>query len=277
MQVATIVPIAHLDEIRGEPYHMALAHIAGRSPRYRDFYRAEVDRGAFLLLDNGVVETGIPWLASAIYGMALHLNATEMILPDYIGDMRGTLQASFRGLSYIVQQRKRVRAMAVPQGRTVAEWSHCAKMMSGWPVDSFGISKFARFPGEGYERLDLLRTEGGQAILEGSNLMTEEPFGIHLLGCAQNPFEITFARLAFPGRIRGVDSGVAAIATMHGATLRTTGERLPGPLDLEKALDPELLRQNLEIWRRATQAGCASEQLVETVQAWQRITAAGKE
>lgn len=242
MRVATIVPVAHLGLIRGEPYQMCLAHLVARSGEYAEFYREESRRGSFVLMDNGVVELGYPMAMADLIPLAIHVGATEMVLPDAIGNAEETVEMARRGLLKVRAKARGIRIMAVPHGRNPREWSWCVRRLLGLPVDSIGVSKYTlRYEGIDY-RLQLLRdTPGGHMLLDSGK-------DIHLLGCGPTVLEARLLGLRIPGRARGIDSGVAAMAAQEGKRLQEMESRPEVDLDFGGRVDEELLRENIRYW-----------------------------
>lgn len=243
MQVATIVPTACLDLIKDDTYHMVLAHLL-YSDIYREFYKNQSKQGRFLIMDNGVVETGEPMDMPELMYLAGHIGISEIILPDRIHSKLATLRLGDSAISRHSDLKSVVRIMAVPQGRTSKEWGECLAEMLTWPVGAIGISKFVfDFLEPGQDRLDLLKNEGYPLI--------ESWKEIHLLGCPGDPREMRLIDKAFPNRIRGVDSGVPSFYTAGGMSMSTGLPRPSVEVDLAdgSGLDMDLLRDNCTWWK----------------------------
>ena len=241
MKVATILPVKNLHLEEKNDYHMCLAHIDDRE--YWQFFRERVSEGHHVLMDNGVVENGIPYTIEKILEIATDNLVTEIVLPDQICDREATLALGEEAITYLAHDRRSLWLdfMAVPQGESTEEWCECAKAMLTWPVRSFGVSRFvAQYAPH---RRDLL--EACPELL-GSDRE------IHLLGCPDDPREIAEVNAAFPGRIRGVDSGIAAMYSQEGLF---AGDGMPKPkveLDFhpDGNQDLSLLESNVSWWRR---------------------------
>ena len=85
MKIATILPTKHLSLEADSDYHMCLAHLMDND-EYRKFFEWQVARGAHVIMDNGVVETGEPLPAHKLFEIAAASGITEMTLPDKIND-----------------------------------------------------------------------------------------------------------------------------------------------------------------------------------------------
>ncbi len=93
-KIATIVPLAHLDELRYDDYLMALAH-AAQTRDYMDFYKARAGEGRYVILDNSAVELGKPMDFATYLGLAMEMGASEIVLPDHFQDAKRTKAVAF--------------------------------------------------------------------------------------------------------------------------------------------------------------------------------------
>lgn len=246
MKIATITPISHLNLIKNDDYMMCLAHLC-RDKTYADFYRDASDRGAYVLLDNGVVETRTPMPSEQILHHAGRTHSDEFILPDTLYDREQTITKGLAGIRVARDQGWTGKLMAVPQGKDVTDWSWCLQSMLEWDIDSIGISRFV-------SRYFLDRTE---ALQYARNLIDSD-LEIHLLGCHGDPLEIWYADQKFPGRIRGCDSGIASIYTQENLHM-SDGEVKPDvELDFKGNLPVSLLKENIAYW----EARCRGEKAV---------------
>lgn len=253
MKIAVIVPTPHLDLIADRDYQMCLAHLVADDRVYRKFYRDQAEQGHFVLMDNGVVETGHPMEIDRLLRLAMEVRATELVLPDTIRDAKQSIADAIDSLLHIHSRglHKILRVMAVPHGRDLADWDWCLSKMLSLPVEAIGISKFtlglcatdADSQSEhrrwASTRVDVLNTPSGKRLRD-----TE--ISIHLLGCGETPAETAKVDEAFPGRIRGTDSGVAAMAAQMSTRLRDCVVRPEGALDFNAHLDSGLLRDNID-------------------------------
>lgn len=252
MRIATILPISclGLDE---SDYHMCLAHLMGPGP-YRDWFAQKASAGEHVLMDNGSAECGVPLPAETLFDLAADVGVTEMTLPDVIWDSARTrelhLQAAELAGSYPV------RLMAIPQGRTRREWVSSAEYMlehaDALGIGAIGVSKFQHG----------VWADRAQAILSVPGLVASD-LDIHLLGCwGDDPTEAFRTAAALPdGRVRGIDSGIAAIYAQNGHELMRgpSSRGLPGHhLDFTRDYDPVqrgLLVSNIQRWKRAVRTG----------------------
>lgn len=225
MKIATILPLHYMHLEATNDYHMALAHLVGNGI-YRGIMKDRAQRGDFILMDNGVVETGQALDPRYLVARAFSIMASEIILPDVICDGEATLRMGESAL-HDVQKLGWVypgQVMAVPQGRTPNEWEACLREMLAWPVDTIGISKFTWLRQVFSSRWDILKEYGDYIDDRGKK--------VHLLGCV-SPLEIRSINLTFPW-VRGVDSGYPAFCAAGGQSVDPLGIRPDG---IEKDFD----------------------------------------
>lgn len=239
MKVATILGIPYLYMEKDNDYHLCLAHLLAHK-EYADFFRERARHGDQVIMDNGVVETGLPMPWSLLKELADDVEATDLILPDKLYDSRATLEM---GKAAIKEYDGYPSLTAVPQGRNFNEWKQCLREMLEWPaVTTIGISKF----------VGLFTTSRVDVLKQVPELM-ESDMGIHLLGCISISDEPQDMEKAFPDRIWGIDSGIATICTQAGMRMTdfvVDGGRLDIPLDFfTKSLDLTLLYENVAFWR----------------------------
>lgn len=260
MKIATILPTRHLSLEADSDYHMCLAHLMGND-EYRKFFEWQVARGAHVIMDNGVVETGEPLPAHKLFEIAAASGITEMTLPDKINDRMATLHLHASALELQNTYYHRIdvekvaesaqKVMLIPQGCTKNDWMYSVTDMLAlarkYPqnVSSIGISKFCVGENLFKSRLEALSSA---LILLKSNL------DIHLLGCPNTPSEIQAVDSTFHKRIRGVDSGLPVFYTLAGKKLTYHSER---PQDIELDFEHEfdqfgcrLLESNVRMWKR---------------------------
>lgn len=242
MDIATITAIRDLDLANDNSYHLCLAHLL-HDNTYFQYFRSRARVGDLVMLDNGVVETGLPMEMSVLLRLAHRVEASEMVLPDSLNDSTETLRL---GREAIAEWEGEPGLIAVPQGRSFSEWHACMLEMLTWPVVTIGISKFtAKFAST---RMQLLAQ---------SPELIDSKMDIHLLGCLSISNEIFSVKKAFPGRIRGVDSGIAAIAAQQDIAIDDirVGGRVNTELDFFIQDESPLLRRNIASWKKMCLTG----------------------
>jgi len=263
MRVATILPIPFLPLVGSDDYHMCLAHLLHHRA-YRDFFVAQAQMGHFVLMDNGVVETGFAKPTAELFALADAVHPTQVCLPDSINDRRATL-ALFRSAVSQWDKSTGFETMAIPQGETLEEWISCASHMLRAAevtdgVTAMGITKFLE--GKVACRADAIENVPG---------LVDSDLDLHLLGVlGSDPTEIWRTEQRLPGRIRGCDSGIAAIYTQAGLVL---GEA-PRPrvdLDFDPPMDVRVQRAGeggpVGFWR--------ADRLATNLRRWKAVVARG--
>lgn len=245
MQVATILPTHFLSLIADRSYHMALAHLIGKDAYYTDFYTEMANAiGDYVILDNGVIETGTPMPIEEIVRRANKIGAQELILPDALDDSNLTLDNACASIPYARKYFKG-RLMAVPQGKTLEEWLDCVDLMLSLDIDVIGIPK------------RLVKIAGRDGRLCALRLLGRKLRGleIHLLGCWETPIEVTMIEQAVRrGEIlpvRGVDSTIPYVYTRDNMLI-SQGPRPSGAVDFSaKDGNVDMLIKNIKIWEDA--------------------------
>lgn len=244
MKIATILPTRHLGIEECNDYHLCLAHLM-KDEEYKAFFKRKAGEGCFVMMDNGVVETGVPMPIERLVKIAKEVGVSEMVLPDSIYDHDKTLEMGKSALEYLHEDKDmwgKVSIMAVPQGKDPDEWVDCARKMLDWPlyINTIGISKFvsAYFPNR-------------YRALTAAPFLIESERSVHLLGCPGDPNEVALVEEMLHGLVRGVDSGIAAMFTKAGVLMNGVNKRPKIELDFSNdSLQPDLLACNVSFWLR---------------------------
>jgi hypothetical protein len=257
MKIATILPFAHLDLEASNDYHMFLAHLMD-NPEYRAFVKWQGARCAHTILDNGVVETGIPLSAYKLMRIAKESGITEMTLPDEINDRMVTKHLHYSAMEMLEGFNPNQKVIVIPQGCTREDWIDSVNDMltlaSKYPkqITTIGISKFCvnRTKRDGGTKMFDTRLEALKAVPE----LPAQGLAIHLLGCPDHPDEIREIRKEFPIAVRGVDSGLPVFYTMHGRelnenTIRPVGLELDFNIKFVTEGRLALLKRNIAVWK----------------------------
>lgn len=128
INVSVIAPAAYLaDFVAQEPatvHHVAAQRVLD-DPAYRAFFRAEAERGAEVIVDNGVFDLGVSLPAAGLIRAARAVLAVEIILPDVMGDGPGTVKASDQAAAEIRDLAGDFRLCAVVHGGDDYQWRQC--------------------------------------------------------------------------------------------------------------------------------------------------------
>lgn len=227
-RVAHIVPVSHLDDTRDMQYHMCLAHLV-KDQRYQEHFAKMASEGRFVLMDNGAAE-GAQLKPDALIEMYQKIHPTEIVLPDTLYEMGSTVQKT-RAFLYRLEElgiEDKYRTMAVPQGKTLAEWEACARIfVKDTRINSIGVSKFLNIcTQDRYARVkacDIL-----------ANLIKEykrSDLEVHLLGCDEGPLIVRMIHQAHTF-VRGCDSAFAYLqAQAHKMMTLDDDKRPEGIID----------------------------------------------
>ncbi|WDZ90593.1 hypothetical protein [Nocardiopsis sp. HUAS JQ3] len=125
---SAIAPAAYLsDFVAQDPptvHHVAAQRIL-QDAAYRAFFRQEADRGACVIIDNGVFDLGRALPADALARAARLVGAEEIILPDVMRDGPGTVQASDTAATHIRRITDDFQLCAVVHASDDEEWLRC--------------------------------------------------------------------------------------------------------------------------------------------------------
>jgi hypothetical protein len=223
MWLALIPPLAALETTKRTNYQLMLPHLASNH-EYSEHYRALCNNASqFVMLDNGIAESNAwPW--DHLCEMAWNFGVDEIVLPDVIGDLDKTIQAS---AAFINDFRRETPLgcglMFVAQGQNFAECCRAITWAAARPqVTTIGIPRH------------LLQTTGDHMIrfrlvkyIERVNqeylFRRPMPIQIHFLGAS--PLwvrEIEVAGHFLRGKIRGMDTSMPFVYGMCNEIISDT-------------------------------------------------------
>jgi len=139
MRVMINAPIPHLGMVDRFNQHLVLVHLL--EGKYLDFYRKQREKGAYIILDNGVVETGTPQVDEKKIEL---LRPQEVVAPDYLFDAKRTYVESREFALWVKKRFPDIKVMCVPQGETPREYIECLDRFIQAPwCDVIGLGKAA--------------------------------------------------------------------------------------------------------------------------------------
>ena len=273
MQAASVIPVWNASAVDRDPYKMALAHLMA-VPAFGEYREAHAgSEGSFVVMDNGVVETGTPMPPTDLLALAHDNRIDEVVMPDLIGEHTRTLAMSksflIRYREYVEQGRVRpLRLMAVPQGEDTLQWADCLRQMLKWPeVTTIGISRFATHATRKQLLLlsrDLVlqaereRKAERREQVEWKARTEDGGVEVHILGCHEpiSYWQAPSGENDLPDddlfwlRVRGIDSSLPAVYTASGRVMSVDSRRPEqDALNLSLSrLDPVLLNRNKAVW-----------------------------
>lgn len=128
IDVSVIAPPDYLDAfVAQEParvHHVAAQRVLADSA-YRTFFHREAERGAEIILDNGVFDLGHALSAADLVAAARAVDAREIILPDVMRDGPATIKASDTAAREISDLSDDFRLCAVVHAADDQEWLRC--------------------------------------------------------------------------------------------------------------------------------------------------------
>ena len=107
--------------------HLVIAPYLRDNPDVLEFYRLLITKGADVILDNGVYETGKPMELDDYIKVIRKLKPTQVVAPDAWGDFQRTitLMDEFYGRVEDEGFENKFQIMGVPHGKTIEEWMKC--------------------------------------------------------------------------------------------------------------------------------------------------------
>ena len=238
-KVSHIVSSDLLDLIDGRDFYMCLANIASKDKHYSDFYKEQVKKGAFVLLDNGAAESDQMTL-DVMWKVIEEINPTEVILSDALLDGEETIRRSKEALDFYEEKGFKGQYMFVPQGKNIREWIRCFEDMDKTKISTIGVSKFC--------------TDAWKDSLARVKccLYIDEKAPVHLLGCHERIGEVGYIANGF-NNIRSNDTAIAYIYAQANQDI-TVGTRPEGEINFIKSdltsEQVELLKSNMEKFDR---------------------------
>jgi len=204
MKIAHIVPSNYLHLIDKSVYHMALAHVVREDHNYAEWYQKHSQKGAYVILDNGVEEE-VALELPEILEAADMIHANEIILPDVFRNGPATIESTFKALDdplVATAREAKIRFAAVVHGKDRGAWLDCFDKFNNDPrIDTIMIPKV----------VDDIWGYGGRyaacAYIQASNrVMKDKQY--HLLGIWSDPIEV-FLHAGNHCWIRGLDTALA--------------------------------------------------------------------
>ena len=244
-RMAHIVPVNSLEKIQSRGYHMCLANIVAKNPKYAEFYASLAqDHHHWVLMDNGAAE-GEQLRLEALLECYDIVQPNEIVLPDTLYDGQDTLRKMEKAIVKIdehYQYKVPFSLMAVPQGRTLEEWYECVKQMVANPrIKTIGISKFLQIATN-----DITVRWKAAKLLDGLIKQNRRyDMEAHLLGCGESPLLIDSIRKSFPF-VRGCDSAYAYLCTQADKRIYVDTSRPLGEIDFINGKDYDGLENNMQ-------------------------------
>lgn len=206
MDAALILPPRYLDFARGRPIQMALAHLVLADADYAHWFQMAAKAGAFVIMDNSLIELGHALPAEELAIAAQNCGASEVILPDVFLDGAGTLAATRTALEF--PWPPALGLMGVAHGGVRDEWQWCFdQLCSERRITTIGLPKV----------LDEIWRPGGRLgcvqYLWATDRVVPGKY-YHLLGVWTDPVEVMLQ--AHHTWLRSVDTALPFHAGLAG-------------------------------------------------------------
>lgn len=261
MKMVPIPPLSLIQETtRRCEILMVLAHVALDNhigQKYRQAYREQADRGAWIILDNGAYELGKPLATDIMLQLAQDMNVKEIVLPDYPKDSKATLAATEKAVREYSQvfeiNHGMLRLHYIPQGVTIREWGKCFHNMIRLHCTYFadlpfviGIAKnYAQFVGGRSYLIDRFVREvyGAPGI----------SFDVHLMGLEDGFQDTQKISTRYPW-VRSTDSVKPFVYAAYHVKIPREGSVIPEypgrperyfELDLTGEVERKLSKENM--------------------------------
>lgn len=262
IHVSVIAPADYLtDFVAQDPasvHHVAAQRVLS-DPTYRDFFRAEAELGATIVVDNGVFDLGHALSAAELVRAARTVAAEEIILPDVMHDGPATMQASDRAAAELLERTDKFRLCAVVHAADDEQWHRCYEYFAS----SSYVGALA-FPAsrrkEPSDELSKNRVAATRYLAE--HALVEPRLVYRLLGLGRAGHLELFEQRRHDW-IASVDCAAPVILGAMGIAMHPDGpyEKVPTPrIDDLGPIEPErfgLIRDNIAAVRYAAQCPIA--------------------
>lgn len=250
IKVAHIVPVVY-PKIDTD-YHMLLTHLCNDNRYVQGYHNIK----GYKILDNSAYELGESPSVDTILSAAINVLPDEIVLPDVMGDAVGTVTRVIDSLTKLyrplpVGKKLPFKVMAVPQGKTLAEWLECYRVFLTLPIDTIGINKNTSkwFKGDRVTFCDYLY----------QNNLVVPTVEYHLLGLVDNFAEVREHNIRHPW-IRGVDSSALYTLSRDFITLNggMSNPRPITPIDFQDTKSNKvisLLSNNAKVLHKVLKEG----------------------
>ena len=213
--VAMIPPIPDVHWTTPMTFHLCEAPIVLTSEKYAQYYKWHVDKGHYVILDNGAAVGGTVSDADLVKAAKM-INADEVVVPDEMADKDATLFRAKRFLKQWAGTSTNTKLMMVPQGEGFIDWAQCLASLTklaGQLRIVIGIGKHMH-----------ARVTGGRRMLV--DFCQDQRYTVHLLGASDDPLE-DIALLEHPA-VRGSDTSLPFAMAQHDYALVKNARELGG-------------------------------------------------
>ncbi len=259
INVSVIAPAAYLRTFVAQSpptvHHVAAQRVL-QDPDYCAFFRDEADRGAAIIVDNGVFDLGRALPAAALAEAARAVHAEEIILPDVMRDGAATMCATSAAVAELRGLTDDFRLCAVVHGASDDEWLRCYEsFLSDQRIGAIALpASRSKTPSSAWCSNRVEATRGLQ-----QRRMVDPGRVYRLLGLGRVGHLELFEQRAHTW-LASVDCAAPVILGAMGVRMLPDGpyDKIPTPrVDELGGIDPDrfpLIHDNIAVVRRA--AGC---------------------
>ena len=228
-----------------------------RSRRYCRFYRRERERGAYLVLDNGVVDIGEPLPPTDLARAVRLVCADELVLPDVLHQGRATMRLTGRAATQLRGLNESgLRFCVVAQGEDSSEWKRCLEWALSRPyADTIGLpspeyrNRSTNLP---FDRVAATRYINDQGLWQDGR--PYHLFGVHDSGHLELRQQRRYSW------IRSVDTSAPVVLGALGTSIESARgyRKATTPIDNIGPIRPELfpiIVKNITVFRTAAGDG----------------------
>ena len=185
-----------------------------RKGKYLDFYRTRSDQGDFIILDNGAAE-GILYGTKHLFTLAKEIGASEIVIPDTLGDANDTLAQAQAFARYAQSD---YQYMFVLQGSTAEEVMFCLRALDNGNMFSYVTT--LGIPRHLYAIDSTFRTELTKMLIHENFHLR---YNIHFLGASQWMKEIWALETLTRGLegFRGIDTSLPIYMGLEDLSIET--------------------------------------------------------
>ena len=259
ISVSVIAPAAYLRDFAGQSpatVHHVAAHRVLRDLAYREFFLGEQQRGAAIIVDNGVFDLGESLRTDDLVRAARAVRAEEIILPDVMRDGEATMQAADRAATQILDLSDEFRLCVVIHGADDAQWRRCYDHFT-----SAGYASAVAFPASRQKEpsRELSKNRAAATRYLADHGLVDPARTYRLLGLGRTGHLELFEQREHEW-ISSVDCAAPVLLGAMGVRMLPAGpyEKIPTPrVETVQTIDPArfaLIRDNIQAVRDA--AGC---------------------
>jgi hypothetical protein len=179
--VAMIPPIPDVHWTTPMTFHLCEAPIVLTSEKYAQYYKWHVDRGHYVILDNGAAVGGTVTNQQLIDAAGM-VDADEVVIPDVMADKDATLAKAKQFLKQWIGPTN-TKLMFVPQGEAFIDWAQC---LAGFMKMELANPNLRRIV-VGIGKHMHARVSGGRRYLV--DFCQSQHYTCHLLGASDEPLE----------------------------------------------------------------------------------------